>query len=194
MSFVRPSLLRSPRSRTPRAIAIAGLLTAAGLAACTPGDEGTPEPGLSVELSPGASTAPSTITPALRGIRDVQVAATGATWAELTWTSNPDSDGFGVWVAYSEPATLLAQSGMPGEEHWPNPSTDSIEWAVLGEESQFVGSIFVHAVRGGTCNFPVAARPPGEVVSCRAEDLPPNVPVVFFVRPFRLAGSGTPPG
>jgi len=187
MPSLRSALVRLPRWRMPGGVAIAGLLAAAGLAACSPGDQGTPDPGL-VERSPEASAAAGTATrsPALRGVRDVQVAATGATWAELTWTSTDGPDGFAVWVAYSEPATLLAQSGMPGEEHWPAPSAEAIEWAVLEEGSQIVGSIFVHAVSGGSCDFPVVARAPGEVVSCRAEGLPPDVPVVFLVRPFSL--------
>jgi hypothetical protein len=134
------------------------------------------------------SAAPGTAShaPALSGVRDVQVAAKGRTWAELTWTSITGPDGFGVWVAYSDPETLLARSGLPGEEHWPDPSAEAIEWAVLGEGSRFVGSIFVQAVSGGSCNFPVAARAPGELVSCRAENLPPDVPVVFLVRPYSL--------
>jgi hypothetical protein len=182
MSVHRAPLMYPARPRL-RAVAIGGFLVAAGLAACAPGDEVTPEAELSGALSPGAT---ATHSPALPGVRDVQVAATGRTWAELTWTSTPGPDGFAVWVAYSEPAALLARSGLPGVEHWPDPSAEAIEWAVLGEGTQSVGSIFVQAVSDGTCNFPVAARAPGEVVSCRAENLPPDVPVVFLVRPFSL--------
>jgi len=189
------------------------LLVTAGVTACAPADEdeGELEPGAPLAITPGLASSRDLATsslsstypvspvapagpPAPAALRDVRVEALGENWAELTWTSVPGADGFGVWVAHSEPAELLGRSGLPGEEYWPTPSTSVIEWAVQGEGSEFAGSIFVNAVDAGSCSFPVPAAASGNAVSCRVENLPPGVPVVFLVRPFSLPGSATSPG